>query len=222
MTTKLDSHFQTVISGIREQLESNKELIQQSDAVFICGGSNTCLTSTALLVGNMINLFKIEQASTTKQLTSLPPLTVVNSEMFTSDLSALGYSIGLPVDTKFLHVFNNVNSEYLIPDPFSSIDKTNIVGLLKRSTCVIVDDKKYESIINNVLRYKLLNKELTSIYIQVVRLNSISWLDHEDEINVLQNKFSPTGLKVVFIETAKNKKTGIVDLVFHTRVSKYA
>lgn len=50
MTTKLESHFQTVISGIHEQLESNKELIQQSDAVFICGAANTCLSSTALSV----------------------------------------------------------------------------------------------------------------------------------------------------------------------------
>lgn len=214
MNSKLNSHFQTVISRIHEHLETNKDLIQQADVVFICGGSNSCLTSTALLIGNIVNLFKIEQASTATQRASLPPLTVVNSEMFTSDLSALGYNIGLPVDTKFLHVFNN---EYLRPDYFTSIDKSNIVGLLKRSTCVIVDDKKYESIINNVLRYKLLNKELNSTYIQVVRLSSRSWLDHEDEIKVLQNKFSPTGLKVVFIEAAKNKKTGIVDLIFYIK-----
>ena len=219
MTTKLDSHFQTVISGIREELESNKELIQQADAVFICGGTNTCLTTTALLVGNMINLFKNEQAIVTAQRTSVPPLTIVNGETLTSDLLTLGYNIGIPPQTKLLHVFN---IEYDSPEFQLPVDKTNIVGLLRKSTSVVVDAKKYESTINNLLRYKLINKEITGTYVQVMRLRSNRWVDHEDEIKVLQNKFSPRGLKVVFIETAKNKRTGIVDLVFHTRVSNYA
>lgn len=214
MITTQDSHFNTVISNIQNQLENNKELIQKADVVFICGGSNTCLTSTALLVGNMINLFKNEQTDITTRRTSVSPLTIINSEMYTNDLITLGYNIGLPLETKFLHIFD---TDYEKLDFQSPIDKSNITTLLKRSTCVIVDNVKYEPSVNHVMRHKLFDVELTGVYVQVMRLSSKHWLDHEDEINVLQNKFSPTGLKVVFIETAKTKKTGIVDLIFHTR-----
>lgn len=213
MTIKIASHFENVITHIREQIEINKELIQQADAVFICGGSNTCLSSTALLVGNIINLFKNEQIDLTTSRIAAAPMTVVNNQVFTNDLMTLVHKIGIPVETKLLHVFDMKNDTSFFQSP---LDGSNIINLLKTSTSVIIDDEKYVSTINNCLRYKLNNKEITGTYVQVMRLSSRHWLDHQDEIKVYQNKFSPTGLKVVFIETAKCKRTGIVDLVFHT------
>ena len=153
-----------------------------------------------MLVGGMINSFKIEQAGK-NAYTHHPPLAIVNSEKFTSDLIALCYNVGLPVGTRFTHI-NDYES--------SPVNALNTNLLLKRCTCVVAHDRIPESIIINTLHRKLINKELIGTYIQIERL------DHEDEIKALQQKFSPTGLNVVFIETAKNETTGIIDLVFHT------
>lgn len=214
-----DSVFKNVIKTIRDQLQNNKELIEQADVVFICGRSNTCLSSTAMLVGEMVRKFRLTQEDVKAIYKTEQPLTVVNSEMFTSDILTLAYNIGLPINTKILHIFDYeyVHRPPNLKPPFRSLD---VVDLLKKYATVVVDDHKGGTHIQRVLT-DIANTKLSG-YVQVLRLAPSIRPDRNDfqsdEVKRIKNSFSLQGLKVVFIQTFKNKDTGIVTLdIFSAR-----
>lgn len=210
-----DSVFKNVIKTIRDQLQNNKELIEQADVVFICGRSNTFLSSTALIVGEMVHKFRLTQEDVMAKYRTRQPLTIVNKGMFTSEIISLAYKTGLAVNTEFLHVFD-YEFDPAPPDFRLLFQRLDIVHLLEKYISVVVDDYKGGAHIQKVLT-TMSNARLSG-YVQVMRLHPCSDEFQTDEVKRIKNSYSLQGLKVVFIQTFKNKDTGIVTLdIFSAR-----
>lgn len=213
--------FKNIIESICTQLQNNKELIEQADVVFICGRSNTCLSSISLLVGEMIRKYQLTQKVVEINHGSEHPLTIVNSEMFTSDLINLAFSVGLPETTKILHIFDR-NYKYRSNGLEVLPHRPDVIDLLKNFKTVVVDDSETETHIQKVLSNMAIAK--LSGYVQVIRLASSTRSDKDDQqseqVKRNKNSYQLQGLKVVFIQTFKNKDTGSIDLDIFSKRNK--
>ena len=185
--------FNEHITFIDKQLKDNATLIEKADVVFVCGKSNTGLTTVSLKVGEMKCVGK------TKLNNKQTSLVIANIDYTTFDLVGLMKKVGLINNRRTLHYF----TESRYTDAVDVLKNTQSVGIFDNATNAVVDDILIEMAKNQVTGAVITHRFFT-----------FGKIPQQDLLHMLKTTTRSFGLKLLFIETVKYPGTGLIDLSF--------
>lgn len=185
--------FDEHVSFIDKQLKYNILLIEKADVVFVCGENNTGLTTISLKVGEMkcVSKTKLNKKSTS--------LIIANNEYDTFDLVGMLHKLDLPNNRLTMHNFTE--SRY-----------SDTVDVLKNSQSVGVMEGPTKADQENILR-EMAKNSLSGVII-THWFPAFSKIPQQDLLYALKAATDNFGLRLLFIETVKDPKTGLIDLNF--------
>ena len=171
-------------------------MIEAADVVFVCGKSNTGLTTVSLKVGEMQC---VKKTKLNKKQTSL---VVINNELSTRHLMNLAALYGLSPDRQVMYMFENSTCV----DTLNAFKSTQAVGVIEtvRNTQyndILFEMAKFQSS-GLVITHRFMTHSTVSQDVSLMRLKSGIW-EH--------------GLKTLFVETRKDPETGLINLDFSDR-----
>ena len=188
--------FNDFVQDIDKQLNTNLESTENADVIFVCGKSNTGLTTISLKVG------EIQCVKKTKLNNEQTNLAIATNELNAKYLFDLCKDINVATNRSVYHVFVDTNP-----------DINNILTAVKEKQCVCVLDN-LQKVNHNDILIEMIKLFLSDVVI-THRFRSPSNKGTQSELlDDLKRTIRDYGLKVLFIMTEKDKETGLINISF--------
>jgi len=188
--------FNDFVQDIDKQLNTNLESIENADVVFVCGKSNTGLTTISLKVG------EIQCVKKTKFNNEQTNLAIATNELNAKYLFDLCKEINVAANRSVYHMYVDTNP-----------DINNVLTAIKEKQCVGVLDNLQKVNHNDILIE--MSKLFLSDVVVTHRFRSYgSKITQNELLDNLKRTIRDYGLKVLFIATEKDKETGLINLSF--------
>ena len=195
--------FNEHISFIDKQLKYNILLIEKADVVFVCGECNTGLTAISLKVG------EIKCASKTKLNKKPTSLIIANKEYNTPDLVDVMHKFGLPNNRPTMRFF----TESRYSDTVHVMKNRQSVGVMDGLTKVDQENILRQMVKNSLSGAIVIHRFPTPRFPMPWSLE-FSKIPQQNFLYALKATADSFGLKLLFIETLKDPKSGLIDLIF--------
>ena len=216
----VDNSFKSFVSQTRKQLEQNIDKITEADLVIVSGFSRSGLTSVSILVGEIISKFKIQEYkkfNTTFNIDYNANLTVINDEIYTSDLCNLMFELNIKANTKLIHgtIRNCDDVSYWFNKNAASYPSTLIIDqVFQQISATYVSEIEYN--LQEFIRSIIIRQKKGIVLVK--RLSKAKLFDHEiieDKQRSLKQTYRIPDSKTLFILVDRNKQTGKITLTFN-------